>query len=112
MASLDLSTAFDMVNIDLLIKRLRILGIPSDLVDLIKVWLSYHSFYVSINNDNSILFELASGTVQGWILGIILCAIYVSPLFHLQDLTNLANDNFDKFICLSLLSILRWVLKP
>jgi hypothetical protein len=37
MASLDLSAAFDMVNVDLLIKRLRILGIPSDPIDLARV---------------------------------------------------------------------------
>jgi hypothetical protein len=94
MASLDLSAAFDMVNVDLLIKRLRILGIPSDLIDLVRVWLSDRSFYVSINGDNSILFELVCGTVQGSILGPILYAIYVSPLFDLQDLTNFADDNF------------------
>ena len=94
MASLDLSAAFDMVNIDLLIIRLRTIGIPSDLVDLIKVWLSDRSFYVSIDGNNSILFELVCGTVQGSILGPILYAIYVSPLFDLHDLTNFADDNF------------------
>ena len=32
MASIDLSAAFDVVNIDLLMKRLRILGLPDDLL--------------------------------------------------------------------------------
>jgi hypothetical protein len=40
MASLDLSAAFDLVNIELLIKRLRIIGLPNDLVRLIRMWLS------------------------------------------------------------------------
>ena len=31
MASLDLSAAFDLVNVELLIKRLRIMGFPNDL---------------------------------------------------------------------------------
>jgi hypothetical protein len=38
--------------------------------------------------------ELVCGTVQGSILGPILYAISVSPLFVLQDLTNFADDNF------------------
>ena len=44
MASLDLSAAFDMVDIKLLVKRLVILGIPGDVVDLIKLWLEDRSF--------------------------------------------------------------------
>ena len=31
MASLDLSSAFDIVNVDLLLKRLLIVGLPNDL---------------------------------------------------------------------------------
>ena len=36
---LDLSAAFDMINIDLLLKRMKIMGLPDDLTDLISVWL-------------------------------------------------------------------------
>ena len=39
MASLDLSMAFDMVNTNLLIKRLRIMGMPNDIITLIREWL-------------------------------------------------------------------------
>ena len=38
MVSLDLSGVFDVVNVDLLLKRLQIIGIPEDLVDLIGKW--------------------------------------------------------------------------
>ena len=34
MASLDLSSALDMVNVDLLLKRMMIMGLPEDLVSL------------------------------------------------------------------------------
>ncbi len=94
MASLDLSAAFDMVDIKLLVKRLVILGLPSDVVDLIKLWLEDRSFYVSIEGENSIMRELVRGTVQGSILGPILYAIYVTPLFDHHKLTNFADDNF------------------
>jgi hypothetical protein len=39
MASLDLSAAFDMVDIKLLVIRLTVLGLLGDVVDLIKLWL-------------------------------------------------------------------------
>ena len=39
MAGIDLSAAFDIVDVDLLIKILAILGLPSDVIELIKVWL-------------------------------------------------------------------------
>jgi hypothetical protein len=38
--SLDLSAAFYIVNFSLLLKRLCLLGLPRDIVDLIEVWLS------------------------------------------------------------------------
>ena len=81
MASIDLSAAFDAVNIDLLIKRLEIIGLPDDIVGLIKLWLENRLFYVEINGLNSLFYEINSGTIQGSVLGPILYAIYVSPLF-------------------------------
>jgi hypothetical protein len=40
MASIDLSAAFDLVNTNLLIKRLKIIGLPQDVIRLIKLWLT------------------------------------------------------------------------
>ena len=94
MASIDLSAAFDVVNIDLLLERLRIVGLPVDVVELIKVWLTNRSFYVELNDLNSVLHDINLGTIQGSILGPILYAIYVAPLFDLTDLSNFADDNF------------------
>ena len=94
MASIDLSAAFDVVNINLLIDRLRIVGLPEDIVGLIKLWLENRKFYVEVNGLNSMFYDINSGTIQGSILGPILYAIYVSPLFDLTDLSNFADDNF------------------
>ena len=80
MASLDLSSAFDVVNIDLLIKRLIIIGIPDDIISLISVWLKNRTFYVMVGNDSSDVHLLDAGTVQGSILGPILYAIFVTML--------------------------------
>ena len=94
MASLDLSAAFDVVNIGLLVKRLDIIGVPTDVVSLIETWLTERLFYVSINGDNSCLMSSDAGTIQGSILGPILYAIFVAPLFDLEKLSNYADDNY------------------
>ena len=94
MASLDLSAAFDVVNTELLCKRLDIIGIPADVVSLIKTWLTERLFYVEINGNNSCLISSNTGTIQGSILGPILYAIFVSPLFDLEKLSNYADDNY------------------
>ena len=94
MASINLSAAFDLVNTKLLIKRLKIIGLPSDIVRLIELWLSHRSFYVSINGTNSMVMDLNCGVIQGSILGPMLYAIYVSPLYDLLKLTTFADDNF------------------
>ena len=94
MASLDLSSAFDVVNIELLLKRLQIIGIPNDLITLLSEWLKNRFFYVSIDGNNSYVHSSSVGTVQGSILGPILYAIFVSPLFDLSKLTLFADDNY------------------
>ena len=94
MASVDLSAAFDVVNIDLLMERLRVIGLPEDVLTLIHIWLKNRYFYVELGDQTSIFHEINSGTIQGSILGPILYAIYVSPLFDLTDLSNFADDNF------------------
>ena len=94
MASIDLSAAFDVVNIGLLLKRLKILGLPNDVIELIKIWLSNRLFYVDINGETSFLKSTDTGTIQGSRLGPILYAIYVSPLFDIEKMTNYADDNF------------------
>ena len=94
MASLDLSMAFDVVNTELLVKRLKIMGLPKDLIHLVKEWLSNRSFYVQVGDNYSALCDSNVGTIQGSILGPILYALFVSPLFDLTDLVNFADDNF------------------
>jgi hypothetical protein len=94
MASIDLSAAFDLVNIKLLMIRLTKIGLPKDILRLIELWLSEQSFFVNVNGENSIVIDLKCGTIQGSILGPILYAIYISPLFDLLKLTKFADDNF------------------
>ena len=83
-----------MVNVKLLLKRLKVIGLPKDVIKLIEIWLEQRHFYVDIEGSVSELTESNAGTVQGSILGPILYAIFVSPLFDLTDLSNFADDNF------------------
>ena len=48
-ASLDLSAAFDVININLLLTRMGKMGIALDVVDLTSAWLSDRSAYVEVN---------------------------------------------------------------
>ena len=61
--------AFDMVNTELLIRRLRIMGMPLDLINLIREWLVGRSFYVQVGDDCSTMFDSDVGTIQGSVLG-------------------------------------------
>ena len=92
LANLDLSSAFDVVNVDLLLKRMRIVGLPRDVIELVAVWLKGRMFYVSVNGRNSFIRMSDIGTVQGSILGPFLYALFVSPLFELTTLTAFADD--------------------
>jgi hypothetical protein len=77
-ASLSVSAAF-VINIKLLIKPLKILQLPDDVIQLINEWLTDTSFYVDINGESSTQLDLLLGTVQGSILGPIQYALFVSP---------------------------------
>ena len=94
MASLDLSAAFDVVNVKLLLKRLKIIGLPGDVISLIKIWLEQRMFYVDIDGSVSPIFTSDTGTIQGSILGPILYAIFVSPIFDKEKMSNYADDNY------------------
>ena len=94
MASLDLSAAFDLVNLDLLMKRLKIMGLPEDVRELLEVWLRGRHFYVEANGMTSAITETNIGTIQGSILGPILYALFIRPLYDLEKITTFADDNY------------------
>ena len=50
-ASLDLSAAFNMVNIGLLLVRLEIMGLPKDILALLKSWLEDRKVYVEVDGE-------------------------------------------------------------
>ncbi len=93
MASLDLSSAFDVVNIGLLLKRMQIIGIPRDIIELVEIWLRDRTYYITCRGKNSCIKMSNVGTIQGSILGPFLYAVFVSPLFDLTPFHAFADDN-------------------
>jgi hypothetical protein len=93
MASLDLSSAFDVVNIKLLLKRMEIMGIPSDVTELVEIWLKDQTYYISCKGKNLFIRLSNIGTILGSILGPFLYANFVSPLFDLTPFHVFADDN-------------------
>ena len=54
---INLSMAIDVVDTNLLIKRLRVMGMPNDVINLIKEWLVGRLFYVQVGEDCSRMFN-------------------------------------------------------
>jgi hypothetical protein len=70
-------SAFDMFDINLLIKRSKIIGLPSDVISLIEIWLKERMCSVSKERvKNFMLYDLLLGTNQVSILGPILYALF------------------------------------
>jgi len=79
-ARLDLSSAFDVVNINLLLTHLATIGLPQDVVGLLQEWLVGRVAYVEVERSCSELYEVDSGTVQGSVLGPVL--FFINPLLE------------------------------
>jgi hypothetical protein len=77
LSSFDLSSAFDVVNVELLLKRMWIIGLPDYIIKLVNVWVYDRLYYVSKGGENSCMFDLLLGTVLGSVLGLVLYALFV-----------------------------------
>ena len=94
MSSLDLSAAFDLINLDSLLDRLKIMGIPKDVIQLLEFCFRDRFFYVEANGKNSVISSNNIGTIQGSILGPILYALFIRPIYDFEKLTTFADNNY------------------
>jgi hypothetical protein len=93
-SSLDLSSAFDLVNVNLLLKGLRTVDISEYVIEINSVQLRHRFYFLSVDTKISFLTEILLGAVQGSIWGPVLYAIYVSPIFYLEFLPAFTDDNY------------------
>ena len=92
---LDLSAAFNMVNHQLLLNRLKYrFGFGGVILDWIRSYLKERKQRVAIGDVQSDVVELAQGVPQGSVLGPILFSLYTSPL---GDICHQHNVNFHAF---------------
>jgi len=86
LALLDLSAAFETIDLSILLERLSSwFGISSTALSWInKSYLVNRSFYVNIENSKSSVFQLLYGVPQGSVLGSLLFILYTTPLSRPQ----------------------------
>jgi len=80
--SLDLSSAFDVVNTELLLTHVTKMGLPQDVVGLLGEWLVGRIAYVEVEGSCSEFFDVDSGTVQGSLLRPVLFNLFISPFLE------------------------------
>ena len=95
---LDLSSAFDTVNIQVLLERLRSrFGVIGTVLDWFASYLSGRVQRISVDDGTSDAFHLNQGVPQGSCLGSLLSTVYTSELFdiiekHLPSVNCYADD--------------------
>ena len=99
---LDLSAAFDLVNYDILLQKLRIMGFGNGALSWFRSYLMDRSQCVYIDGKTSDLTPVTVGVPQGSVLGALLYILYVNDLpAAIHDLILLENPPQSRLSCLS-----------
>src|SRR5678815_4310479 len=83
--ALDMSKAFDTVNIHKLINKIHNINIPQNIQKFIANYLKGRKAYTLYNNSKSRQRQLKTGVPQGGVLSPVLFNIYTSCLLYTSD---------------------------
>ena len=82
MILIDLRKAFDTINPEILVGKLRAIGFSEKAVAWFKSYLSDRAFKININNHFSNLSKISCGVLQGSILDPLLFLLYVNDMLQ------------------------------
>ena len=89
---LDLSKAFDTINFDILLFKLKYYGISNTSIKWFNSYLLNRKQYFEFNQTKSNIYYITTGIPQGSILGSLLFLIYINDIQYVSDF-------FDIILC-------------